>query len=370
MIRRSVRIKAVARADTRSPMTLALPFAPATSADDRLGPVRAWLWTLAALVLLMVVVGGATRLTGSGLSITEWKPVTGALPPLSETAWLAEFEKYRRIPQYELVNRGMSLAEFKVIYWWEWGHRQLGRFIGLAWFVPFVWFVATSAVRGRLALWLFAIGLLGGFQGAIGWIMVASGLKEGMTAVAPVKLALHLSTACLIFAALVFTARRLAPRVAEPPAPATVRVAARALLALLFVQIALGALVAGSKAGLVYNTWPLMDGKLVPPASTLFFGTPWIENFVDNHALVQFNHRTLAYLLLALGLWHWLSARGHARARGAAHVAAGLTAQAAVGIVALLLVVPLWAGLLHQALAVIVLAGTVLHVERVTRPAT
>jgi heme a synthase len=340
---------------------------PALPAVDAYRAVRIWLYAVAALVLVMVIVGGATRLTGSGLSITEWRPITGALPPLSDAAWMAEFERYRQIPQYQLMNRGMSLTEFKFIYWWEWGHRQLGRFIGFAYFIPFVWFVATGVLSGKLAVALFGIGLLGGFQGAIGWIMVASGLREGMTAVAPVKLALHLTTACVIFACLIFTARRLTPRAAEAAASPRARIAARLLLGLLFVQIALGALVAGSKAGMVYNTWPLMDGHMIPPASTLFFGTPWIENFVDNHALVQFNHRLAAYLLLALAVWHFLDTRGMARMRGAAHVAGGIMAQAVIGIVALLLVVPLWAGLLHQAFAVVVLAGTVMHVERVTR---
>jgi cytochrome c oxidase assembly protein subunit 15 len=350
-------------------MTIALPASRMASAADPARPVRLWLYAVAFLVLVMVVVGGATRLTGSGLSITEWKPLTGALPPLSAADWQAEFERYRQIPQYQLVNRGMSLAEFQFIYWWEWGHRQLGRFIGVAFFLPWLWFVLRGTVRGKLALALLGIGLLGGFQGAIGWVMVASGLKEGMTAVAPLKLALHLTTACVIFAALVFTARRLTPREAAPPPPFRLRLTARLLLGLLLVQIALGALVAGSKAGLVYNTWPLMDGRLVPAASTLFFETPWIENFIDNHALVQFNHRLTAYLLLALAIWHTLAARGQPGAGGAWHVAGGVLAQGVIGIVALLLVVPLWAGLLHQGFAVVLLAATVIHVERVTRPA-
>ncbi len=152
--------------------------AAARTTADAYAAVRAWLWTVAFLVLAMIVVGGATRLTGSGLSITEWRPFMGAIPPLTEAAWLAEFEKYRAIPQYQLLNQGMSLSDFKFIYWWEWGHRQLGRLIGLVYMLPLLWFLLRGTVRGRLALGLIALGALGGFQGAIGWLMVASGLKE------------------------------------------------------------------------------------------------------------------------------------------------------------------------------------------------
>jgi cytochrome c oxidase assembly protein subunit 15 len=332
-----------------------------------LAPVRTWLYTLAALVVLMVAVGGATRLTGSGLSITEWKPVTGAIPPLSESAWLAEFEKYRQIPQYELLNKGMSLSEFKFIYAWEWGHRQLGRLIGIVFFLPLAWFWVRGTIRGRFALALLAIGALGGLQGAVGWIMVASGLEPGMTAVAPIKLTLHLLVASLILASLV----ALASRLGRDPWPARGREGApfgrvaRLLPVLVLVQIALGGLVAGSKAGLTYNTWPLMDGRLVPPASALFVVTPWIENFVDNVALVQFNHRVVAYGLVALATWHAFTViridAGSAAARRAAVLAALVLAQVALGIVTLVLVVPLWAGLAHQVLAMAVLAVATAH---------
>jgi cytochrome c oxidase assembly protein subunit 15 len=337
------------------------------AAADALAPVRLWLWLVAMLVLAMIMVGGATRLTGSGLSITEWRPLMGAIPPLSEAAWLAEFEKYRAIPQYELLNKGMSLGEFKFIYWWEWGHRQLGRFVGVAYLLPLLYFIARGTVRGRLALWLLALGALGGFQGAIGWIMVASGLKEGMIAVAPIKLSLHLTTAFLILTGLVWTARRLRSGEAMPALPSRLVFTAKAIVALLLVQIALGALVAGSKSGLVYNTWPLMDGALVPPAGKLFAASPWIENFVDNPTLVQFNHRLTAYLVLALAILHWLDARGTAASRKAAHLAAAVGVQAAAGVMTLLLVVPLWAGLLHQILAALLLISAVIHAERLGR---
>ncbi len=335
--------------------------------------VRAWLWTLAVLVFCMVVVGGATRMTGSGLSITEWRPLTGAIPPLGEAQWLVEFEKYRQIDQYQLVNKGMSLAEFKEIYWWEWGHRQLGRFIGLVFGVGFVAFAVLGRLRGRLLVQVAVLGALGGLQGAIGWLMVASGLKPGMTAVAPVKLMLHLTTASIIFAGLVALAVSLRERAAEDAPVAARRLAGWIVVAIL-AQIALGALVAGSKAGLIYNTWPLIDGTFLPPLRDLFFTAPWIENLVDNPLTVQFNHRMAAYALLGLALWQALALRRHApgsRATRRAVALAGLVlAQAAIGIATLLWQVPLALGLLHQAFAMVVLAMAVVHWRRLaTGPA-
>ncbi|WP_246742475.1 COX15/CtaA family protein [Microvirga splendida] len=329
-----------------------------------LSAVRVWIYTLAALVVLMVAVGGATRLTGSGLSITEWRPVTGAIPPLTEQAWLVEFEKYRQISQYELVNKGMTLSEFKFIYGWEWGHRQLGRLLGLVFFLPLVWFWARGAIQGRLALTLLGIGALGGLQGAIGWIMVASGLEPGMTAVAPIKLALHLTVASIILACLVWVAAGLKDRSDAGP-EARAGYAPRILVGLILFQIALGGLVAGSKAGLTYNTWPLMDGAFIPPASALFSVSPWIENFVDNVVLVQLNHRLVAYAIVAFALWHAWTLRRTApgsKAASRATAMAGLTlGQMVLGIVTLLLVVPLWAGLAHQVFAMAVLAMAVVH---------
>jgi heme a synthase len=337
-------------------------------------PVRKWLWCVAFLVLAMILVGGATRLTGSGLSITEWRPFMGAIPPLSEAAWLLEFEKYKAIPQYDLVNKGMSLGDFKFIYWWEWGHRQLGRFVGFAYMLPLLYFFIKGTVRGKLFVWLLAVGLLGGFQGAIGWIMVASGLKQGMTAVAPVKLALHLTTACLILICLVWTARALRPSIGCMTTDVRKSwsrdsLAASALLGLLLTQITLGALVAGSKAGLTYNTWPFIDGAFVPSYDVLFVVKPWIENFVDNAALVQFNHRMSAYALVVLAGWHWFSLRQRSAAgtRSALHLIAGISLQAGLGIVTLLLVVPLWAGLMHQIFAALLLIAAVMHAENLRR---
>src|SRR3954452_19084273 len=314
------------------------------------GAVRVWLIALAALVVAMVAVGGATRLTGSGLSITEWRPVTGAIPPLSDAAWLVEFAKDKASPQYALLNQGMSLAEFQFIYWWEWAHRQLGRLIGLVFVLPFLWFWARGALSRRLALTLLALGALGGLQGAVGWIMVASGLKPGMTAVAATKLALHLLIASVILASLVWIATGL--KSADLPAPPRMgagkeRRGAFLLAGLILAQIGLGGLVAGSKAGLTYNTWPLMDGVLMPSAAVLFPQTPWIENFFDNLALVQLNHRLAACLPVGVALWHaWRVRRAAPEtppARRAAVLAGGALAQAALGIATLVLVAPLWA---------------------------
>ena len=238
----------------------------------QVGQVRAWLYTLAVLVALMIGIGGATRLTGSGLSITEWHPVTGAIPPLSDAGWSAEFAKYRGSSQYENLNQGMSLGEFKFIYWWEWSHRQLGRLLGLAFFVPLAVFWYRGAVGARLTAKLLGIGVLGGLQGAIGWIMVASGLEAGMTAVAPIKLTLHLTVASVILSLIVAVAAGLrdGPPSARVPRPgARMRAASYGLLALVLVQIALGGLVAGSHAGFTYNTWPLMDGQVLPQADAL-----------------------------------------------------------------------------------------------------
>ena len=352
-------------------MTTAFFDARAGAPAASLSAVRLWLAAMAGLVFTMVLVGGATRLTDSGLSITEWRPLMGAIPPLTEAGWLAEFEKYRQIPQYQLLNRGMSLAEFQFIYWWEWGHRQFGRFIGVAWFLPLFWFAWKGTVRGALFWKLAAIGALGGLQGAIGWIMVHSGLQEGMVAVAPIKLTLHLTLACIIFALIVWMWSRLDP---APVAGNTGRVAngAQLVLVLLFVQIALGGLVAGLDAGLAFNTWPLMDGGLAPSGATLFAQQPWVQNFVANIPLVQLNHRLGAYLLLAVALWHLFATRralpGSDAARRA-HLLAGLMlSQAALGVATLLLQVPLWAGLAHQGLAIVVLAVAVRHVERMRGP--
>ena len=371
--------KAGPRRQEETGMDIARPHglttAPAAATRDATAKVRAWLYLLAVLVLAMTAVGGATRLTGSGLSITEWKPVTGAVPPLSDVAWAAEFDKYRASSQYRNLNQGMELGEFQFIYWWEWSHRQLGRLIGIVFALPLVAFWWTGAIRGRLALTILGAGVLGGLQATVGWIMVASGLEAGMTAVAPVKLMLHLTLAALILALLVGVATSMRPRPAVPgQSPAVARLAL-GFAALVLVQIALGGLVAGSRAGYTYNTWPLMDGRLVPAAESLFAGTPWLENFIDNPLTVQFQHRLAAYAVAAFAFaMAFVVRRRHpaSRAGRRATVLAGMVvAQMALGIATLLLVVPLWAGLAHQLLAMAILAMAVVHwqASRAERPA-
>lgn len=347
-------------------------FATTRAAFRGEGFVRRWLMLVAVLVALMVVVGGATRLTGSGLSITEWRPVTGAIPPLSASAWASEFEKYRQSPQYELLNKGMTLSEFQFIYAWEWGHRQLGRLIGLVFLAGLIWIAVRRLAPPRWTLGFFGMGLLLGLQGLVGWIMVASGLEPGMTAVAPVKLTLHLVFACLFFASLLVALARLGAFGPGIAAASGWRWGAAGLVVLTFVQIALGGLVAGSKAGFTYNTWPLMDGAFIPPAKALFSVTPLWENLVDNVVLVQLNHRLGAYLLLAAALAYAFAARrsGSPALRRISHAVAGLVlVQAILGIATLVLAVPLWAGLVHQAFALAVLGAATVQVVRLTAPA-
>ncbi len=334
------------------------------AAGENLHGVRLWLAATALLVIVMVLVGGATRLTDSGLSITEWKPVVGAVPPLSREGWQAEFMAYRQTPQYALLNHGMSLDEFKFIYWWEWSHRQLGRLIGLVFLGGLVWFAVRRVVNLRQGLLLFATGLLLGTQGLIGWIMVASGLEPGMTAVAPVKLTLHLVLACLFFAALIVLIARLGREDGDTASPGA-RIGAFVICGAIFMQIALGGLVAGHDAGLTYNTWPLMDGAFVPDGLAAF--NPWWMNVVDNILAIQFNHRIGAYALaLLIGLHTLFVWRGAVPA--ARHRLAGLTAlvvvQMVLGIVTLLYVVPFMPALAHQGVALLMLAVAVWHAAR------
>ncbi|MGH6924209.1 MAG: COX15/CtaA family protein [Propylenella sp.] len=332
-----------------------------TSASSRAAPdadprrsVRLWLLALIFLTFAMVLVGGVTRLTESGLSITEWNLVTGTLPPLTEDAWQAEFERYRATPQYDLLNRGMSLGDFRTIYWWEWAHRELGRFIGLFYIGGFLWLAARRLASGRTLAALAALGGLLAAQGLVGWIMVMSGLEPGMIAVAPVKLALHLTLASLFFAALVVMFVRLGGADHEP-ASLGVRLAAWLLVLLGFVQIALGGLVAGHDAGRTYNTWPLMDGRFVPRGLGAL-EPAWL-NLVDNIVTIQFNHRIGAYVLaVAVLLYAAAMMRGPSPARGRALLLLLLVvAQVAVGIATLIYVVPLELALMHQGLALVLL---------------
>jgi heme a synthase len=337
--------------------------APKTS---EMTAVRWWLLSVAALIAIMVLVGGATRLTESGLSIVEWKPVTGALPPLNQAQWTAAFEGYKAIPQYHELNAGMSLAEFKTIFWWEWSHRLLGRVIGMVYLLPFLWFLWRGVLKGELKRRLWIIFGLGGLQGVVGWWMVASGLSERVE-VSQYRLATHLVLALLIFAAIVWTLRRLAER---PPLVVTarLRITAMALLVLTFVQLYLGALVAGLRAGRVYNTWPDIDGGFIPSAARLFFEQPWWRNLFDNTLTVQFEHRMTAYALLALALAHALDAvrarAGAAAVRGALWLVAVILLQATLGILTLLKQAPIDLALSHQAVAIAVLTFATFQAER------
>jgi cytochrome c oxidase assembly protein subunit 15 len=330
------------------------------------GAIRWWLLAVASLIAIMVLVGGATRLTESGLSIVEWKPVTGTLPPLNAEQWTAAFEAYKTIPQYRELNAGMNLAEFKTIFWWEWSHRLLGRVIGVAFLLPFLWFLWRGAFNAGLRRRLWLIFGLGALQGAVGWWMVASGLALRVE-VSQYRLAIHLVLALLIFAGIVWTLRRLAER---PPSAvaARLRITSVALLVLTFVQLYLGALVAGLRAGKIYNTWPEIDGALIPSAARLFFEQPWWRNLFDNALTVQFEHRMTAYALLGLAILHGLDAvrlrAPTAVINGAWWLAAALTLQAVLGILTLLHQVPIDLALGHQAVAIAVLTLAVCQVER------
>lgn len=320
-------------------------------------PIATWLIVIAVLIFAMVVLGGVTRLTRSGLSIVEWNPVMGAIPPLTEAQWHAEFEKYRQTPEYRLVNAGMSLGTFQRIYYVEWAHRLLGRLIGLAFFVPLVYFALRRRLPKAIVPKLVAIFLLGGFQGALGWFMVQSGLVD-VPRVSPYRLTAHLGLAVAIYAYIVWIALDLL-RPADGAAAnlAGLRRFGWAVTALVCLMILAGGFVAGTKAGFVFNTFPLMHGSFVPPG--LYAIDPWWVNNFENVATVQFNHRLLAYVLLATVLAYWWRGRNAAvpagvRQRFGALLVAVLV-QVGLGIAALLLIVPVWLGATHQAGALLVL---------------
>ncbi|HYC98318.1 COX15/CtaA family protein [Brevundimonas sp.] len=336
------------------------------STGDQSRAVAIWLFVTAALVFAMVVVGGVTRLTGSGLSITEWKPIMGTLPPMTAADWAGAFEKYRAIPQYEQVNAGMTLGEFKGIFWWEWFHRLLGRLIGVVFAAPFVVFLVLRRMPRRLIGRCAVLLALGGLQGLIGWWMVSSGLSERVD-VAPERLAVHLGLALLIFAGLIWTGLEAWNGEERSRHPAGWSRGAAILLGAVFVQCLLGGLVAGAKAGFVYTDWPLMNGEVLAPVE-------WSRGalaFLHDQALVQFNHRIMAYGLLiggtiyALQAWRWRLAEGLGAA--AFTLAAALWLQAALGVITLINAVPLWLGALHQAGAALVLAAATVNLWLVRR---
>jgi cytochrome c oxidase assembly protein subunit 15 len=350
-----------------------MPFdarSPIFDRDSRL--LARWLLAVAAMVWAMVALGGATRLTGSGLSIMEWAPFRGTLPPLHEAEWQRLFGLYRTIPQYALVNAGIDLAGFKQIFWLEWAHRLWGRLIGLAFLLPLLWFAYRGLVPRRLLPRLGVLFVLGGMQGAIGWFMVASGFEADRTAVSAYRLVAHLGMALGLYAALVWTALGLLRPAAEvlPADARAVRGAAHAAAALLLLAMLAGGFVAGLKAGFTYNSFPLMDGRLVPAGYADL--SPWVRNWFENIPAVQFNHRLLATLgglaaLAAAGLgWRRLPA-GLAR-QAALGLGAAVALQYALGVATLLLVVPVWLGTLHQGTAVLVLTMVLVLLHAVRQP--
>lgn len=322
------------------------------SAED-IWPPRApavgwWLLIVAALTLAMILVGGATRLTESGLSITEWDLGKGLMPPLSDARWAEEFSLYQRTTQYQELNFGMSLEQFKNIYWWEWGHRFLGKVLGVVYALPFFFFLFTGRLRGRFRLTILLF-VLGALQGGIGWWMVTSGLFE-RTEVSPVRLAVHLGMALIILALTLWVALGAFGWPAKRSSLGAPRWAAAALMGLIFAQVMFGALLAGARGGPAYADWPMIGGEWLPASA---FGLePFLANFVEDHATQHLMHRTLGYLtaLAALGLALLALLRGQGAARAAAlGVGALALGQAALGVVTVLLGSPLWISLLHQA---------------------
>lgn len=354
------------------PAAAAAAVARAPSRDDR--AVGLWLLVCCAMIFAMAVIGAVTRLTESGLSIMEWAPVSGALPPLSEAEWQRVFALYRQIPQYQEINRGMSLDEFREIFWLEYVHRLWGRLIGVVFLVPFLWFWLRRRLRPGLAPHLWGIFALGGLQGLMGWYMVASGFAE-RTEVSQYRLVAHLLLACAIYVyALMVALRLLAP--AGPSDGdgqiAKLRLGLIGLTVLLVVTIASGGFVAGLNAGFIYNSFPLMDGRLAPAD----YGAlrPWSANLFENVAAVQFNHRVLAIATLVGALVLWVVSRSTPMTAPARRMMALLAVvaalQVALGISALLLVVPVWLGALHQAgaLTLLTVAIWALHSLRRAGP--
>ena len=335
---------------------------------DRLRPVRIWLYVIAFMVLLMVAVGGITRLTGSGLSITSWEPISGVIPPLSEQSWQAEFDNYKHIPQYSVNNPNMTLEGFKAIFWPEWIHRLLGRVIGLVFAVPFLVFLIQRRFTWRLAGPLAVIFLAGGLQGVVGWWMVSSGL-ENLTSVSQYRLATHLSAALVLLLALIWVARSLEPKRRDASAALTARWPLVILLLLIVVQIAAGGFVAGLKAGMGYNTWPLMDGALIPAGLGVM--EPLWRNVFENAMTVQFIHRSIAYVIVAYVLfllWRQTRAGGFAGVNAwMPRLSLLVLLQVVLGITTLLTFVPLPLALGHQALAFMLAGATVAYLSDLTR---
>jgi len=338
-------------------------------------PVRTWLWVATLMIAAMVIVGGATRLTESGLSITEWDPVTGVLPPIGAEQWQAEFGKYRQTTQYQELNHGMSLGEFQYIYYWEWAHRLLGRTIGLVFALPLLFFWLRGYVDRSLGKKLLVVFLLGGVQGAIGWWMVVSGLA-GRVSVAPYRLAIHLTFAFFLFATLVWIATSLRDRL-DPRGEPGGTTGAWIVLGVAFLQVFLGAIVAGLRAGTSFNTWPLMDGAFIPPTASLGVLEPLWRNLFENPMTAQFAHRMVAYALLAVAGLYAFSQRGCGirEVPSAGVIFLAVAAQAMLGILTLINVVPIELALLHQFGALVVVGLATAHLQgrvrgRASQPAS
>jgi heme a synthase len=340
---------------------------PSSVPDHRAHAVRLWLLAVAAMIFVTLVVGGATRLTESGLSITQWQPVMGVVPPLSQAAWEREFKDYQAIPQYKELNRGMSLDQFKMIYWWEWTHRLLARSSGFVFLLPFLYFLWRGSVPKRLRTRLWTIFGAGALLGVVGWWMVASGLAgSGRVSVSQYRLAFHMTLACAIYAAVLWTAQQVAPQ-SESRAPKRLRVGALVVAALVLLQIYLGALVAGTNAGWVYNTWPLINGSFIPQAAHLWFLHPAWRNFFENTLTVQFDHRMLAYAIWLAVMFHANDAwRAGREIGGALILACAVTLQAVLGIVTLLQQAPLPLAQAHQMVAILVFTVAIVHAERLS----
>ena len=328
--------------------------------------IAVWLLAVCGLIAVMVVVGGLTRLTGSGLSITEWKPIHGALPPLSPAEWSEEFEAYQKIPQYQQLNAGMTLAEFKGIFWWEWAHRNLGRLIGLAFLLPFLVFLFRGQIERGLIPRLVVLFVLGGLQGLLGWYMVVSGLS-GRVDVSQYRLVAHLGLALVIYGAMLWTALPLW-RGEWPAAAAPHRLYRWSLIvmALIFVQILLGGFVAGLDAGLTYNTWPLMDGQFVPEGA--YATSPvWLAPFEDV-TTVQFNHRMMGYAVFASVIALFVAGmRQGLKSPTGAYLAVAVVVQVLLGIWTLIAGMPLWLAALHQFGAVVLLTASLIHADALRR---
>ena len=355
------------------PFDAALP-RPLSLAPDR-RPVAAWLFVLCGMLLVMVSLGGATRLTGSGLSIMEWAPLTGTLPPLSEREWQRLYALYQQIPQYQLVNQGFGIEGFKSIFWLEWAHRLWGRLIGVAFAGPLIWFVWKRAIDARLARRLLGLLALGGLQGAVGWFMVASGFAADSTAVSPYRLVIHLSLALTLYAAILWTGlslwQRDRPAADGSQAPGLL-VLTHITCVLVALTIVAGGFVAGLKAGLTYNSFPFMDGTIVP--SGYWSLHPFWRNLTEHVPSVQFNHRlaasmTAAFALLTVAYGLRRGASGRVRA-GLVALGVAVLVQYALGVLTLVWVVPVSLGTAHQAMAVLVLTAALvaLHAQLADRP--